>query len=492
MFRKFLRKNIGFIITSILVVVILIVLARSVLEWVANKTTKEDTTVAEIVEEETSTEEVATEEITSETQEEVFETLTAGSKTETTDVTTGIDVAKYQGIIDWQQVRDAGYQFAMIRVGYRLSDSGDICEDPLAKYNMQQAQAAGIQIGVYFFSTAISEEEAVEEAAWVCNYIAQYAITYPVVYNCEGFQEVGARHGELTKTERTDNAVAFLNYIYNQGYIPMFYAAKNEMTGNAKWDTDTLDVRYKIWVSQYPEAPYPETAQTDYTGAYAMWQYTDSGTVSGIDKGVDIDIANFGYSETAVPHDSTIPELVEADPAALINFTDVNETITAKSETNIRSTPSQTDDSNVVVKLYNGDTVIRTGVGDNGWSRLSYNGKDVYAVSSLLTTDLNGQSTDTAAEALATDTSQPTDTATSAGATTGSKATYTEVNEQVTPKMETNLRTEPSTINDATIVATIKNGEYVTRIGVGSNGWSKIDYNGQTVYAVTSYLAMAQ
>ena len=109
-------------------------------------------------------------------------------ESETKEVTNGIDVSRYQGTIDWEKVAGSGIDFAMIRVGYRTLSSGEIVADSNAKYNMQEAQKYGIKLGAYFFSTAISEEEAKEEANWVADYIGQYKITYPVAYNCENFE----------------------------------------------------------------------------------------------------------------------------------------------------------------------------------------------------------------------------------------------------------------------------------------------------------------
>ena len=134
----------------------------------------------------------------------------------------------------------------------------------------------------------------------MADYISQYQITYPVAFNCEGFENADSRQYAMTQSERTDMAIAFLNEIYNRGYTPMFYAAKNEMLGDAKWDTSRIEKTYKIWVSQYPSVPYPQTAQSDYTGTHAMWQYTNQGTVAGISKPVDVDIAYFGYEGIAV------------------------------------------------------------------------------------------------------------------------------------------------------------------------------------------------
>lgn len=152
--------------------------------------------------------------------------LSAGNVTESGETTFGIDVARYQGTIDWSQVAASGVQFAMIRVGYRTQKTGEIVADTNAKYNMQEAQANGIKIGAYFFSTAVTTDEAVQEADWVADYISQYQITYPVAFNCEGFENADSRQYAMTQSERTDMAIAFLNEIYNRGYTPMFYAAK--------------------------------------------------------------------------------------------------------------------------------------------------------------------------------------------------------------------------------------------------------------------------
>ena len=118
---------------------------------------------------------------------------------QTEQTTFGIDVARYQGTIDWKKVAQSGIDFAIIRVGYRGKTDGIIKEDPNGRYNLQEASKAGIKIGAYFFSTAISEEEAKEEAEWMGRILAKYPITYPVVYDCEGFQEADSRQYEMSK-----------------------------------------------------------------------------------------------------------------------------------------------------------------------------------------------------------------------------------------------------------------------------------------------------
>lgn len=217
---------------------------------------------------------------------------------ETDDITMGIDVSKFQETIDWGQVAESGVDFAMIRVGCRKSVAGEIVEDECARYNLKEAAANGIQIGAYFFSTAVDEAEAEEEAEWVCRILEGYPVSYPVVYNCEGFQEETSRQYGMTVEERTALACVFLDRIEEAGYTGMFYAARSELEDSLFWDTETLEQRYRIWVAQYLSETYPEIPGPEYGGSFAMWQYTDGGTVPGIQTVVDLNVAYFGYEET--------------------------------------------------------------------------------------------------------------------------------------------------------------------------------------------------
>jgi len=397
------------------------------------------------------------------------------SKNENDKITFGIDVARYQGTIDWAKVAADGVEFAMIRVGYRTTDTGEITADSNAKYNMQEAQKNGIQIGAYFFSTSITKEEAIEEAQWTADYISKYKITYPVAYNCEGFKETDSRQYGMTKEERTDMAWAFLSEIREQGYEPMFYASKGELENDTDWETSRIDAFYKIWVAQYPMAPYPETNASTYSGVHAMWQYTSQGTVSGIEKPVDINIAYFGYNETQDVQDEEAPEHAEADVEALMNFQEVNEKVTAKDRTNLRDKPSQGSDSTVKYTLKNGETATRTGISNSGWSRVIFDGKTYYAVSSYLTTDLSYK----------TPMQEPDD---------GIETDFKSISEKVTAKEAVNLRTLPSVTNsESKVVVKIVNGDVVTRTGINIElGWSRVEYNGQTLYCVSSYLMPAE
>lgn len=413
---------------------------------------------------------------------DVTELLSAGRVNETAGLTLGVDVAKYQGTIDWAKVADAGIDFVMVRVGYRTMTTGEICADTNAKYNMQEAQAYGIKVGAYFFSTAITEEEAIEEADWVAEYISRYKITYPVAYNCEGFDKEESRQYNLTQEERSSLAMAFMDRIYEKGYTPMFYASRNELLSDAKWDTSRIEMKYRIWVSQYPDRPYPETASSDYTGVHAMWQYTNQGNIAGIDQPVDVNVAYFSYDGTADALSDAAPETVGADVEALMAFSEISETVTAKEKTNLRDIPSQGEESSVIMTLVNGETAERTGISDSGWSRIIYGGKTYYAVSDYLTTDLSHIVPDSSAAEEG------------AGSGDGLKTKFTAVNDVVTAKIEVNLRALPSVTNpDAAVVAVLHNGETVTRTGVNNDyGWSRVDYNGQTLYCITSYLTGAQ
>lgn len=402
------------------------------------------------------------------------DTVTNGVK-ETDEITLGIDVSKYQGTIDWEQTAQAGIDFVMVRLGYRTAVSGEITADTNAKYNLQEAQKHGIKLGAYFFSTAVTREEAIEEAHWVADFIAQYKISYPVAYNCEGFTDPENRQYSLTKTQRTDLALTFLETIAQRGYTPMFYASKNELQADAQWETSRIAPLYKIWVAQYPALPYPQTSHSSYEGVHDMWQYTTNGTVPGISQGVDVNVAYFGYDGTGTAQNDAPAETVGADPEALMRFTECNETVTAKIETNLRSIPSQGSDSTVLYTLKNGETATRIGISDSGWSKVVFQGNTYYAVSSYLTTDLNYQ--------------VPIEPPQGGQEI---KTPFTPVNDQVTAKEVVNLRSLPSvTDENSVIVAQLENGVFVTRTGINTDvGWSRVEYNGQTLYCISSYLTL--
>lgn len=394
---------------------------------------------------------------------------------ETGEITTGIDVARYQGTIDWARLATSRVDFAMVRLGYRSSLDGTLVEDSNARYNLQEAQKNGIMLGAYFFSTAVSEKEAIEEANWAADIIDQYSITYPVAYDCEGYLEPDSRQYGLTKEERTDIALAFLKQIEKRGYEGMFYSSKNELEENHQWETSRIEKDYKIWVAQYPATAYPSTESSSYSGEHHMWQYTTNGVVPGIGQNVDMNVAYFGYEEVNPPISDVPPEEAEPDVEAMMNFKPVEETVTAKEATNLRSIPSQGEDSIVLYTLKNGEEATRIAICSSGWSKLLFNGNIYYAVSSYLTTDMNYTAAPEYEEEAEDD---------------GVETRFVAVNEKVTAKIEVNLRTLPSVEHpDCKVVTLLKNGTVVTRTGINDElGWSRLEYNGQTVYCVSSYL----
>ena len=416
----------------------------------------------------------------------VVEVVKATGTGETSQVTYGIDVSRFQGTIDWAQVANAGINYAIVRVGYRDSTTGEIKADSNAKYNMQEAEKNGIKVGAYFFSTAVSKDEAIEEADWVANYIAQYSITYPVGYNCEGFENSSSRQYNLTKDDRSNIAMAFLGEIKNKGYTPMFYASKNEMVNDAKWNTSTISSKYKIWMAWYnQDTSNLETAPS--AGVMCdMWQYSNLGTVPGINGKVDVDVAYFGYAGTESAKDTSERAEVTADVEALMNFTEVNETVTAKSKTNLRDKPSQGADSTVKLTLENGQTATRTGTSSSGWSRVVYNNATYYAVSSYLTTDLSAPAQTAPAETQAEIAQEMP--------TSGFKTKFTDVSETITAKELVNLRSKPSvTDEDSQVIATLSAGQTALRTGVNNDyGWSRVEYNGQVLYCVSSYIKVVE
>lgn len=391
------------------------------------------------------------------------------------EITTGIDVARYQGTIDWSRVSTSSVDFAMVRVGYRSQKDGTIVEDPNARYNMQEAQKHGIKLGVYFFSTAISEEEAKEEAQWVADLISQYSITYPVAYDCEGYLEPDSRQYHMTIEERTNMALTFMKAIEKEGYEAMFYSSKNEIEQDNSWKTSLIEKNYKIWVAQYPEKPYPITESSSYTGKHHMWQYTTNGAVPGINQNVDMNVAYFGYAGVNEPMSDIPPEEAKPDVEAMMTFETVDEIVTAKDVTNLRDIPSQDTDSNVMHVLKNGEEANRIAVSTSGWSKVVYNGNVYYAVSSYLTTDMNYSAQPVYEEETVDD---------------GVETRFVAVDEKVTAKIEVNLRTLPSVEHpDCKVVTLLKNGTVVTRTGINDDlGWSRLEYEGQTVYCVSSML----
>lgn len=198
----------------------------------------------------------------------------------------GIDVSKYQGDIDWEQVKASGVEYAIIRLGYRGMNEGTLELDPYYFDNVKEAAAAGVKIGIYFFSQAKNTEEAVEEAEFVLQHIQEYAITYPVVFDTEEVTTYDARANGLSRTERTDCCIAFCEKIKEAGYTPMIYANTRYMVMGL--ELERLN-EYDKWFAYYGSShifPYE----------FTMLQYSDTGRVPGIDGDVDLDVSFVDYA----------------------------------------------------------------------------------------------------------------------------------------------------------------------------------------------------
>lgn len=191
----------------------------------------------------------------------------------------GIDVSYYQKDIDWEKVKAAGADFAIIRLGYRGYETGELVLDEYFRENLREAKDAGLDVGVYFFSQATTTSEAIKEARFVIRHIRGKGVTYPVVFDMEPI-EGADRITDLTVEEKTEIADAFCQVIERNGYTPMIY-------GNPQWLNDNLDLSYltdyDIWLAHYAET-------TDFPYCFKMWQYTQSGKIDGIKGDVDLDI----------------------------------------------------------------------------------------------------------------------------------------------------------------------------------------------------------
>ena len=202
----------------------------------------------------------------------------------------GIDVSRWNQTIDWEKVKEDGIEFAIIRCGYRGATSGSLVLDPMYDYNIRGAIEAGIPVGVYFFTQALSEVEAIEEASMVIRLIEDYDVDYPVFLDSESAGGNG-RADALGADERTKYHRAFLATIASAGYETGVYASKNWL--NNRLDMTQLS-QYKIWLAEYADAP-------TYDKYYDMWQYTSKGSVSGIETRVDLDLSYMNI-DTSINH----------------------------------------------------------------------------------------------------------------------------------------------------------------------------------------------
>ncbi len=221
---------------------------------------------------------------------EVNDALKEADRTEKTEAIRGestgfgIDVSKWNKKINWDRVKADGVDFVIIRCGYRGSSTGALVEDPYFKQNIDGAAKAGIKVGIYFFTQAVNEAEAVEEASMVLTLCKGSELAFPIFIDTEGAGGNG-RADKLEKGNRTAVCKAFCQTIENAGLNAGIYASKN-------WFRNNLDMTkledYYIWLAEYKGSP-------TYEASYDMWQYTSSGTVDGIEGRVDLNISYVGF-----------------------------------------------------------------------------------------------------------------------------------------------------------------------------------------------------
>lgn len=297
----------------------------------------------------------------------------------------GVDVSEWNDDIDWYAMARAGVQFAFIRAGGRTWGGGSIYYDDYFVENVRGAAAAGIDVGVYFYSTAITISEAKEEAAWVINEInknglASY-INYPIAFDMEEvYGHSDRRHNGLTSEQYTKMARAFLDVVKQNGYTPCLYASASYFYD--VWDMDYFD-DCVIWLAQYNDV-------VDYDVDYDIWQYTASGKVSGngttyCDLNIEYRKEYVGPSQTATatPTATTAPTVTpkEDDSFDVVPVSD--DYSVAIDELNVRSTPSTKDYTNVIGVIQNGEVIHRTGI-VGSWSEFEYKGQKGYVLTKYL------------------------------------------------------------------------------------------------------------
>lgn len=197
----------------------------------------------------------------------------------------GVDVSSYQKEVDWQQVKDAGFEFAMLRAGFRgYGTNGLMKEDSFAQTNYQNAKAAGLKVGAYFFSQAITVAEAIEEAQFLLEIVKDWELDMPLVFDWEcladNYRTVGVNARQLT-----DFAKAFCETVKGAGHRVMVYFNPNQSRKDM-YLSELTD--YGFWLAMYSD-------NMNYAYNVNMWQYTRSGSVPGIRGKADINLY-FPYS----------------------------------------------------------------------------------------------------------------------------------------------------------------------------------------------------
>ena len=200
----------------------------------------------------------------------------------------GCDLSYHNRKVNWDELAAAGCEFVMLRCGYRGYTEGGLNKDEKFDEYAKKANKAGINVGVYFFTQAINEEEAVEEADYVLELIEDYDITYPVAFDTEYINDSKARtnQADISDELRSKICIAFCERIREFGYYPIIYASENWMRRNM--DLKML-TEYEFWAPQYLD-------ENDFLFDYSIWQYTEEGSIPGVDGEVDLDVSMVDYA----------------------------------------------------------------------------------------------------------------------------------------------------------------------------------------------------
>lgn len=196
-------------------------------------------------------------------------------------LTYGVDVSSWQGKIDWQKVKKDGKTFAILRIGTTKG------KDTYFEENYKNAKAAGINVGCYFYTYATTVEGAKKDAQMVLSWLDGKQLEYPVYYDMENSAQLGSG---ITTAKRTDMCITFLDMMSEKGWFAGTYANGNWFSNYL--DKSRLGEKYELWLASWMNSGLPSK---DYSSQYGMWQYTDSGKVSGISTPVDLDVAYKDY-----------------------------------------------------------------------------------------------------------------------------------------------------------------------------------------------------
>ena len=190
------------------------------------------------------------------------------------DTQIGIDVSKWQGEIDWEKVKSAGVEFAMIRIGYQTGIGKELKIDPYFERNIAEANRVGIPVGLYFYSYASSNNEAIDQANWIIDKIKDYEVSLPIAFDWENWSSFS--NFEMNFLDLNQIAKTFINEIESNRYEAMLYSSKSYL--------DNIWYTYEnVWLAHY-------TKKTSYEGKYVMWQRSSIGKVDGINADVDLNV----------------------------------------------------------------------------------------------------------------------------------------------------------------------------------------------------------